>query len=496
MLTTPSAPAPTAAPPTATPTIPPNGRPLRPVPARKFDKPPKGPDGLARYRQQKVDWRRCATGVQCADLRAPLDYARPDGAAITLALARRVHTGASQGALFVNPGGPGGSGVEMVKWFQAPDLYRFDIVSWDVRGSGKSTAANCYGKTDLTRLTTIDASPDTKAEDAALAAELRRFGAWCLAESGDLLNHISTAETVRDLDLIRGVLGYKKISYLGFSYGTLIGSLYADRYPKRVDRMVLDGAVSLNPKERVDQTAGFERAFSHFATWCANRSCGLGDSRREVTATVQKLLRSLDKKPIKGPGKRLLTQQEGVSAVFSSLYGNGPEGPWPDLLRALNAARKGDGALLLKEADRSNFRRDDGSYGTFIYAFPAIRCLDTKIDSLAAARAEFKAARAQAPVLAPLSGPDYLCAVWPVPPAPDRPKITAKGAPPIVVIGSTGDPATPYEWAEGMAKQLDRGVLVTRRGEGHIGFGNSPCINTLVYRYLLLRQLPKNGTVC
>ena len=480
----------------ATPTEAPVGRPVQPVPVRDFDQPPPGPDGLARYRQQKVDWKGCAPGVQCADLRAPLDYAEPDAAAITLALARRPHSGASQGALFVNPGGPGGSGTDMVTWFEVPNLYRFDIVSWDVRGSGKSTAANCYGKNDLARLTTIDASPDTAAEDLALAAEMRRFGASCLAESGDLLNHVSTAETVRDLDLIRGVLGYRQISYLGYSYGTLIGSLYADRYPQRVARMVLDGAVSLDPNEPVDQTAGFERAFDHFASWCAERSCALGQDRREVTSTVQRLLLGLDEKPIPGRGKRVLTQQEAVSAVFSSLYGNGPEDTWPDLLRALNEARNGDGARLQKEADRSNFRRDDGSYGSFLYAFPAIRCLDSEVVSVAAARTEFEEALAQAPILAALSGPDYTCAEWPVPPAPDRPRITAKGAPPIVVIGSTGDPATPYEWAQRMAKQLDRGILVTRRGEGHTGFGNSKCINAIVVRYLLQGTPPKAETVC
>lgn len=484
--------------PTAIPSLPAKGRPVQPVPDVRpagFADPPPG-SGIERYRSQRLTWEPCARDVTCTSVLAPLDHENPDGTAVTLALTRRAATGEPRlGTLFVNPGGPGAPGRNYAASFPTRGLEGYDVVGWDPRGVGGSTPVRCYGPADLDRFLSIDVSPDDAAEERALTAETFAFGQSCLAQSGTLLEHISTEATVRDLDLLRTLVGDPQLHYFGASYGTKIGALYAQLFPAQVGRLVLDGAVNISGQE-VSQIEGFERALGNFASWAATPGEGgqpLGTTREAVLTRVRSLLDGLDGTPLTVPGGRVLTQQLGVSGVLNSLYGRQDWGP---LRAGLVAAAAGDGQPLLALADEGNFRSRDGRYGQINYAFPAIRCLDSRSVSVRTAEREDEREAERAPLLGPLSGVDLTCPLWPVAPAPREPEITARGAAPIVVLGTTGDPATPYENAEGMARQLDSGVLLTLEGEGHTAYGQSECVRSSVNAYLVVGRVPADGTRC
>lgn len=481
--------------PTSLPSLPAKGRPVQPVPDVRpagFADPPPG-SGLDRYRAQQLRWTSCARKLACASVLAPLDYADPDGPALTLALAKRSTSAENRaGTLFVNPGGPGGSGRGYAAGFNSSGLDRFDVVGWDPRGVGGSTPVQCFGSADLDRYLAVDVSPDDPAEEQALKAETYAFGASCLARSGALLEHISTETTARDLDLLRGLVGDERLNYYGASYGTQIGATYAQLFPDRVGHLVLDGAVNISGSS-VSQVQGFERALDHFATWAAaEKDHPLGSSQTQVLDRIRGLLDGLDASPLR-VGDREISQQQGVQAVLDPLYGRDD---WPVLLRALADAVAGNGKDLLALADAGNYRNSNGAYGQINYAFPAIRCLDSRAASVANAERSAKRQAAKAPLLGPLAGLDLVCPLWPVAPAPKLPKLTAPGAAPIVVVGTTGDPATPYENAVGMARQLSSGVLVTLDGEGHTAYGQSSCIRGVVDAYLVGDRVPADGLRC
>ena len=476
---------------------PPDGRPLEPVPPVDppgVTDPPAG-SGLGRYTAQRLDWSSCTQRLQCAQVRAPLDWAAPDGRALSLFVARIPATATPRlGTLFLNPGGPGGSGVNLLAGFSTEGLEHYDVAGWDPRGVGRSTPVRCGSDADLDRLFSLDVSPDDDAEASTLNTAVEDFGRSCLAGSGALLEHISTADTVRDLDLLRGLVGDERLSYLGFSYGTQIGAQFAETFPERTGAMVLDGAVDLGEDSEVTQIQGFERALGHFASWCAERRCGLGDDRAAVLASVKQLLTGLDATPLPGSGGRQLTQQLGLSGVLTPLY-DGTAG-WPGLADALKRARAGDGAALLAFADAGNQRGRDGGYGSLATAFPAIRCRDSQATSVAKADRDARDAAAKAPVLGPSGGPDVYCPLWPVAPAPEVGRIHRVGDRPVLVVGTTGDPATPYEYAVDMARDLDRAVLVTHEGEGHTAYGSSACVRRVVQAYLDDGTVPRSGVRC
>lgn len=473
----------------------PTARPIRPAP--EVDRPglsdPPPGQGLARYTNQPITWRPCRDGLRCASVLAPLDYTRPDGPAVTLALAQRVSRQARRGTLFLNPGGPGGSGIDMVDSFDSAGLTAYDLVGWDPRGVGESTPVSCFGGSELEAYVTADVSPDDAEEREDLLRDQEEFGSSCLERSGALLEHVSTTETVRDLELLRMVLGQERLNFLGFSYGTQIGAIYAQLYGPRVGRMVLDGATDLSDVSPVPQAAGFERSLRAFARWCANQRCALGGDEEAVVARITDLWRRLDGKPQRVGGRRL-NQTLAVGGVLVTLYED--ERAYPVLRGALERAVRGDGGELLRLADIFTRRQRDGSYGQENYAFPAVRCRDSSVTTIAEVDRRTARQDAAAPVLGPFIGPDAVCALWPVSPAPALPRITAPDAPPLLVVGSTGDSATPYEWAQDMARQLESAVLLTRRGAGHTGYSRSPCIKRLVQRYLMDGRLPRDGTTC
>lgn len=481
------------------------GRPVLPVPHVKpagFVTPPPG-RGLARYTGQKFSWKACHVDEECANAKVPLDYAKPNGQAITLAVARKPSTAKKPlGTLFINPGGPGGSGVDFLPNFRADDLRDYDIISWDPRGVGGSTPVECFTGRAMQTYTEMDSSPDSPVEVKAWQAENTAFGSSCLKRSGALLEHISTDETVRDLDVLREIADSPKLDYFGFSYGTSIGARYAQLFPAEVGRMVLDGATWLGNGSAsgyatggVGQDVGFDRALNDFASWSAKNRSRLGSSKKAVLKRITGLFDQLDRHPLKS-GKRELSQSLAVAGTTLLLYQNASYYKYLEV--ALSRAVDGDGSALIFYADQLNYRAEDGTYGQTNYAFPAIRCLDSPDDGIDGALKDWKAEQQKgSSSFGKYFGPDFTCPTWPVAAKTNQDgSLTAAGAAPIVVVGTTRDPATPYEGAQAMARQLSSGVLLTLQGEGHTAYDQSACIRGKVDRYLLRGVVPKKGTTC
>lgn len=468
---------------------------MQPVPAvtpAGFTTPPPG-RGLSRYQHQRLRWKACKKNEQCATVLVPLDYGQPDGTAITLAMAKKPATAHKKlGTLFIDPGGPGASGISFVSYFQAKGLGGYDIVGWDPRGVGQSTPVSCAGF-DLDAYTSMDVSPDNAGEQQDLLEANRQLGLACLRKSGTLLQHISTFEVARDLDLLRGLVGDAQANLYGASYGTQIGATYAQLFPRHVGRLVLDGAVNITDNTSVSQAQGFERALDGFANWCAKRKCQLGASQAAVLKTIASFWRQMDGQPL-AAGNRRLTQQLAVTGVTYLLYF--PPKVYPYVLQAVQkAVVDHDGRYLLAWADQSNERSPRGSYGQINVAFPSIRCLDAPDHGVQGEIRLAQQANRKAPTLGPVLGPDLVCAEWPVKAVPQV-KLVGRGAAPILVIGTTGDPATPYDYAVWMAKQLQSGVLVSYRGFGHTAYGQSPCVEKVVLAYFNHHKVPRDGTTC
>ncbi len=457
-----------------------------------FTDAPEG-EGLSGYLKQTIQWRPCSD-YDCATIVAPLDYAEPGEQAITLSLARKRATQTPKlGTLFVNPGGPGASGRNLVTYFASKGLEQYDIVGWDPRGTNASTPVQCFGERDTDALNQLDSSPDDAAETEALIVGTYEFAKSCWENSGRLLEHISTVDTVRDLDLMRALVGDQKLTYLGYSYGTQIGSFYADLFPQRVGRLVLDAAVDITDDDSVIQAMGFDLALGNFAAWCARQGCELGSTKDEVLKAVTDFLERLDGAPL-AVEDRKLTQSLAATGIAAYLYGGVPA--WQVLARDLRAAIGGDGTRLLRSSDSLNDRDQDGSYGSLFYSFPAIGCADSKDLGVVEAEQRWAEDQKKAPIYGRYFGPSYTCALWPVRSAPQF-KPTGSGAAPILVVGATGDPATPYQNAVTMAKQLESGVLLTYEGEGHGSFGGkSSCVDRAVIAYLTAGTVPADGTRC
>ncbi|UQX01730.1 alpha/beta hydrolase [Streptomyces sp. RerS4] len=468
--------------------------------------------GLSPYYEQKLSWRDCGVpGFQCATLKAPLDYANPgSGQDLDLAVARKAATGPGKrlGSLLVNPGGPGGSGIGYLQayagiGYPAAVRARYDMVSFDPRGVSRSTPVECLTGPQMDRFTQVDQTPDDQTERTRLVTAFKEFAAGCEERSRRVLPHVSTVDAARDMDMLRAVLGDAKLNYVGASYGTLLGATYADLFPKRVGRLVLDGA--MDPSRPAlelnrDQTEGFETAFRSFATNCAKQSdCPLGQGDPDAVAQrLKEFFRKLDAQPVpSGDPARPLGETLATTGVIAALY---DESAWPQLREALKEAMNGDGAPLLALADGYYEREADGSYANLMYANAAVNCLDQPAafagpEAVDAALPSFEKA---SPVFgAGLAWASLNCAYWPVKATGTAKPLAAKGAAPIVVVGTTRDPATPYKWAQALADQLDSGTLLTYDGDGHTAYGRgSACVDTAVNRYLLEGRAPSNGTRC
>lgn len=459
--------------------------------------PDPAPDG-------SIAWEGCGGGFECGALAVPLDHEAPDGDAITIALIRRPADDPDEriGSLLVNPGGPGASGVDLAAQaevvFGTEILDRFDIVGFDPRGVGSSTAVEC--PFDLDRLFALDTTPDDDGEVAELRSVSKEYADSCAEATGPLLDYVSTLNVARDMDLIREALGEEQISYVGFSYGTYLGALYAELFPERVRAFVLDGAVdpTLSDEEgAVQQSLGFEMQFEEFLDWCAGeRSCRF-NSDGDPEAAYDDLMREIDSEGIKTSDGRLLGPGEADIAVVTALY-DGERG-FTVLGDALDAAEDGNADPLMILFDSYVGRDDSGAYDGSQAAFQAIGCVDATTTTTPDEHDDLAARVGEAAPRFGESGVNlgYPCVYWAAAPDGWEGPVHAPGAPPILVIGTRGDPATPKEWAESLAAQLESGVLLRLDARGHLAYGlGHTCIDRAVEEYLIDLTVPDDGTTC
>jgi len=488
-----AAPAPTTSPSTTAPTT-------TAPPTTTTPPPVSAPGGLR--------WAACGS-LQCASLAVPLDYADPAGPTLTLALARKpARTPAARiGSLLVNPGGPGDSGVDdlpaELRSLTATLQNRFDIVSWDPRGVERSAPVHCSdpkaaagpGSTGADSAPPLDPAPTTAAAQKALTDAYRAAGQACLQWSGDLLRRVGTDATVEDLERIRLALGEDKLTFIGHSAGTLLGAVYADRYPQHVRAFVLDGPI--DPSLTLDQmtlaqAVGFESALRSFFAWCdGTAGCPWRPPDPDRTAAFTDLMDRIRQKPLTASGNRTVGVDTFVSGVMSRLTARGN---WPSLGTALASAERGDGSPLATLA--SNYQNAGASNAAD--ARQSILCLDHPAPrDPGAYPALAEASKAQAPVFGPVfTWAALSCGVWPVPSTLTPRAVRAAGSPPILVVGTTGDPATPEVWAKALAGQFEHGVLVLRQGEEHVAYYYSACVRAIVDRYVVDGVTPASGTTC
>lgn len=446
---------------------------------------------------------------ECSFMDVPLDYAEPDGRTIELALIRGKAKDRKRriGSLLFNFGGPGASGVATLPAFGADYdslRTRYDLVSFDPRGVGRSEGVECADDAQLDALYQEDSTPDDTAEEEEFVQGQKDFVATCKKNSGPELPYVGTTNAARDMDLMRTVLGDDKLYYFGISYGTELGGVYAHLFPDKVGRAVFDAVV--DPTQDAEQSSlgqarGFQLAFDNFTKDCADRgdTCALpGATGEEVERWIAGLLAKLEEEPADGLGDRALTQTLATTGIASALYS---EETWPLLEQGLDEADGGDGALLLALADSLNGRSEDGRYDNSNAANIAINCADNKQRfSLEQTKAALPAFRKASPVFGEYLGWGLMgCTGWPVSGAWETPDVGAPGSDPILVIGNTGDPATPYAGAKAMAEELGEGVGVelTYKGEGHGAYNSkNTCVQEAVDGYLLDGTVPESGTVC
>lgn len=463
------------------------------------------PADLARFYGQSVQWRDCGD-ADCARVLVPVDYAQPDGPTLELSVTRVPASGDRIGSLFVNPGGPGGSAFDYAKAAGAVlggDVRAsYDIIGVDPRGVGGSTPVECLTDAQRDELVAMDGTPTSPADVRAItdASSIARQG--CEAKAADRIRAVSTATAARDLDIVRALLGDPVLNYLGKSYGTYLGAVYAERFPDRVGRMVLDGVLApeLDLVARTQaQAAGFEDQVADFARDCAGHDdCPFEGDGAQVLEQLRNWLRALDAEPLRVDG-RTLGEGEATYAVLSYLYF--PSKDYPDLRSALRAAvDERDAAPLLALLDARIGRGPDGRYtdnGTD--AFYAVTCTDTP---LAGGVSQVRELAADWATRYPTFGESLAwgllaCADWPAAQEPAITDITAAGSAPILVVGTANDPATPGQWAASLAESLQSGRLLTWSGRNHTAYREgSGCIDAAVDDYLVRGALPSTGATC
>ncbi len=474
--------------------------PQRPAPSTSTTEEPTGTGGAATdvsvsgipddWQPDPPVWGACEDHdiTECTTIEVPLDWSDVDGPSIELAVGRQRALTEPIGPLLMNPGGPGASGLEFLSYSPVSEQVRdrFDLISWDPRGIGSSTSVTCGAGS--AELFAQDPSPDDPTEQAALESAAAAISSSCDADI-DLLEHIGTWNVARDMEAIRRALGSPPLNYIGFSYGTHIGQAYAEMFPDEIRTMVLDGVV--DPAQGFEefllgQAEAFDAAFERNAAACAAAGpsrCGVD----ELGVAFDEVLAKVEQAPL-GSGSRTVGPGELGTAAVATSYGS--DG-WTDLGPALRDALDGDGSGLRTLAESYY---DFGSYG----AYAGVVCTDTAPPRGEAAFRDF-AARAEA--LSPRFGAGVAnemlpCATWPAAPTGEPVAITAPGAPPILVVGNTGDPATPYESAVAVAERLSSGVLVTADIEGHTAYGSNSCVTRVVDDYLVRLVVPASDPQC
>ncbi len=484
------------------------GRTATPLPSDSGS-PPTGSEDLARFYDQKLAWSDCGPG-QCTELTVPRDYADPTGATTTVTVLKVPARRKNQrlGSLVVNPGGPGGSGVQYAAAADSivggPVRDRFDIVGFDPRGVGYSHPIDCVGDAALDRFLGADPTPDGPAGERDFARTSRAFATACGANAGPLLGHVSTADVAKDMDVLRAALGEAKLNYLGKSYGTFLGATYAGLFPDKVGRFVLDGVVppDLTDQEvNLGQAKGFELATRTWAEHCVSGGdCPLGGSVDEVMSGMRALLTRLDRSPAKVSDPRITGLNEAWASlgIAQAMY---DQRLWDTLTAALRSlVRDNDGQPLLRLADQYANRTPKGAYrDNLMEVIYAVNCLDKPASSRLA---DYEAAARTATEAAPTWGPflawsSLACGYWPVKATAKPAPVAAEGSDPIVVIGTTRDPATPYEWSVRLNDELSNSALITYDGDGHTAYTRSnACVDDAVDTYYTRGTVPKDGLRC
>ena len=444
--------------------------------------------------------------LECATLTVPLDYAEPDGDTIDLALVRVPASRSRDGALLINPGGPGSSGFDFVAYSgtvlrDEMGLDEFDIIGFDPRGVDRSGGLRCLSDAEVDASVYLDYTPDTPAEQELLDASAE-FESACLETYGDTLRHYSTENTARDMDAIRAALGDSQISYLGISYGTYLGGVYATMFPGQVRAMVLDAAfdpVGDTVEENYStQLVGFEEAFDNWAAWCEGTPDECAFSTDDVGAAWDQLYADLDTEPVENGDGRLANQAVMDTATTAALYS---ESTWPVLATALERTTQGDPAGLFELADGYMGRSPDGTYSTEQQSFAIISCASgftspTPDDPEALAEElREKAPRFGGEITADDFSGDDGCST--LTPGAEAKEIAYTGDAPILVVGGENDPATPIRWAEEMTASMgDNARLVRYTGEGHGFVLISRCVTEIEATVLVRLELPTDGTSC
>ncbi|MFH8989224.1 alpha/beta hydrolase [Streptomyces sp. NPDC017940] len=512
----------TALPATAAPAAPsapsaptaPSAAPAPPEPAK--------PD-LGRFYAQKIKWVACKPDVQnlpedvtkdkdvgCGKVTVPLDYAHPGRATLDLALMRVRASGDKRGSLLVNFGGPGGAGVSGLAGSKKDFGYvgkGYDVVGFDPRGVGLSEPVSCGGRPDPG-----DGTGDGDDDPAVLLEQLREEAARCAKESGPVLQHMGTVNVSRDLDVMRQALGDKKLNYLGFSYGTRLGAVYTSQFPKKVGRMVLDGVDTLT--ENVEEQGlvgaeGRQTALDNFLLWCTkNAGCVFGEDSRAARRTMVKIVEDLDAYPLRAMDGQEFTGQDVVSVLGTALYSRQA---WPALSQALGGLlADGDPRALLRMGGAMGERpqaprgaRTAVPEDNADAALMAVNCADDP-DRPDAKRVEREVGRIQREFeeASPVFGksmltPVLLCFGRPAGTDYIRNDVRDVDTPKFLLVGTRGDPATPYRWTEETAKRLgSSAVVLDNKGDGHTGYFGSKCVQAKVDAFLLYKELPKNGSSC
>ncbi len=458
--------------------------------------PPPAASGFpADWEAPRPDWQRCegdpasSSGLRCATLEVPLDWSDPDGATIELALARTSASGDRVGSLLTNPGGPGASGIDFLAASPlGPTLpERFDIVSWDPRGVGRSTSVDCEDHVD--ELYLADPTPDDDAERAAAQHIAETVSKDCATAGGELLEHLNTEEVARDLEAIRIALGGEKLNYLGFSYGTHIGLEYAELFGDRIRAMALDGVVDPSlgfERFLTGQAEAFDAAFERQARQCSDAgpgTCGVED----LVGAYDRVLADAEAQRIRTPDGPLRPAEVALGATYVGYLDDG----WSLLGPALSEALDGDGTELAALADSYV---DLGDYGPYA----GVVCTDSDHPVGADAYEDFIARTTE---VSPRFGPSIAaemrpCATWVVEPTDAASPLTAPDAPEVLVVGNTGDPATPLRNAEAVAGSLERGVLLVVDSDGHTAHGSSACATEVIDTYLIDLDIPGPDTRC
>jgi len=462
-------------------------------------------DSVEGYYDQVLNWSECNSGFECALFSVPIDYANPGSGAMKIEAIRKLATGTAKGSLILNPGGPGGSGIEYTTYVEyvVSETLRenFDIVGFDPRGVGQSSPVECLNDEQTEEYIALDGSPDNQEEIDQSVSMSELFGQSCAANSPETYAFVDTVSAARDIDILRALLGDEKLNWLGKSYGTFLGATYADLFPDKVGRMLLDGAIDptlTNEQLSYGQALGFELALTRFVDDCATKSdCPLSASGPAGVAEVSDLLAALDASPVTLDDGRIFTQAMGTLGVVGSLYDK--QYGWPELRNNLELALGGDFSGLASSVDFYTGRDADGSYkDNSNDAIAAVNCLDrpdrASVEQTVALASEWK-------LTAPNFG-EYLawsnisCSYWQTEATGVPKEITAEGAPTILVVGTVNDPATPYQWSQALASQLASGVLLTLDGDGHTAYyQGSDCIDEIVDNFYLNGEAD-DGVIC